>query len=331
MKESSHKTNAQQYTLVLPIKIHSYAHDELRRFLQVQLRSLNKFLDISSVYEFLIICREKEIGIIQKALLKHPSPLPIRLIPETSIVTKKVIANTSGWYLQQILKLAVANIVKTPLYLILDTDCFLTKAFTYNDLFHEGKIIVDTVPWTNEPYRWFWSMDIIDGVSFNELSAQLAISVTPQILVTDVVRQLLTYLYQKESSLSWDEYLSSRKFTEFTLYWLFLLKIKKLDLYQLGRAPSLLGNALWLPFELCKTKPKKKCALKRLWKKISPRQREKIHAQQQAIKYRLYPLVEKQVQTAFESNSYFHFSLIQSNIDDIQVEWIIEQTKKYLT
>lgn len=118
-----------QYTLVLPLKINAHNNDNLQRFIQIQLRSLNKFLDISSLYEFLIICKENEENIIQQELAKHPSPLPIRLITENTLIKNDIIKKISGWYLQQLIKIGVSKIVKTELYLVLDADCFLTKKF----------------------------------------------------------------------------------------------------------------------------------------------------------------------------------------------------------
>ena len=311
------------------IKIHNYNHNELRRFLHIQLRSLNTFLDRPSLYEFMIICKDDEISVIQKALLEHPSPLPIKLIPETSIVKSKVITNTPGWYFQQLLKLGVARIVKTPLYLILDADCFLTKPFAYKDLFHEGKIIMDKESWTNQPHWWFDSIGIIEGVSLNELASQPAIAVTPQIVVTEIVCQLLDYLDAKDQDSSWDEYLSPKTFTEFSLYWLFVIKNKKLDLYQLSGGPSLSSNALWLHL-LRFMIPSKRSLLSRLWKRISIRQARKEQVRRKALAEKFKALVEKQIKTSFEANHYFHFSLIQSSIDEIEVEWIIEQTNRYL-
>lgn len=79
-----------QYTIVLPLKVTSN-HDDLERFTQIQLRSLNKFLDVSSVYEFLIICKENEVSLIQQALIKVSSPLPIRIISENFIIKQCVI------------------------------------------------------------------------------------------------------------------------------------------------------------------------------------------------------------------------------------------------
>jgi hypothetical protein len=319
----------QQYTLVLPIKVNSYSHSDLQRFIHIQLRSLNKFLDSSSVCEFLIICKKNEIDIVKKALIEHPSPLPIQLLSEDLIVTEKVINNTSGWYLQQLLKLGIAKIIKTPLYLILDADCFLTKPFSYKDLFHEGKIIIDKICWTHNPGWWLDSMKIIEEVSLHELSAQLAMAVTPQILVTEVVCQLVDYLNHKEALVRWDEYLSLKKFTEYSLYWLFLIKLKKLDLYQLANGPSLLSNALW--WHLLRVTPPHKNIFSRAWKRISKRQRKKGHMVKNDIIMNFKTWSEKQIQASFESNTYFHFTLIQSSIDEIPVEWIIEQTNKYLS
>lgn len=59
-------------------------------------------------------------------------------------------------------------------------------------------------------------------------------SVTPQILMTDAVCELTDYLNKKNRGLSWDEYLCSNLFTEFTLYWLFLHKTNRIDKYQIS-------------------------------------------------------------------------------------------------
>ncbi len=318
----------QQYTIVMPIKIDAHNHDELQRFIQIQLRSLNKFLDISSVYEFLIIGKENETAIIQKALLEHPSPLPIRLIPEILIVKQKVINKTPGWYLQQLLKLGVAKIVKTSLYLILDTDCFLTKPFSYNNLFYQDKILMNRESWSHHPDWWFGSLKIINDVPLTTVAAQLAIAVTPQILVTNIVCELLDYLSHNEESSDWDEYLFTKSFTEFTLYWLFLLKTNRTDLYQSYNAgPLLLGNALWtIP---CQWLWVRHLTLLRRLKKLLKIQRRKPNVK---IKMGLVKqFIEQQVKSSFESNDYFYFSLIQSNIKEISLDWIIEQTNKYLS
>lgn len=313
----------EQYTIVMPIKIHAHEHDELRRFIEIQLRSLNKFLHVPSIHEFLIICKENEMSIIQKALQKHPSPLPIRLLSEKLIVKESVVNKTAGWYLQQILKLGAANIVKTPLYLVLDSDCFLTKPFAYQDLFYEGKILLDKEPWTNHPDWWLDVTKIID-IPFTKLAAQLTIAVTPQILITEAACELLDYLGQKAPKKSWDEYLSSQFFTEFTLYWLFLLKTNKIDRYQLsGEGPSLLGNALWMtPWSWHKRQSISRL-LKRFFNNRRRQRKFKVTQTKETIK--------QLVKTSFESNTYFHFSLIQSHIHEISVDWIIEQTNKYLS
>ena len=321
----------QQYTIVMPIKISAHSHDELHRFLYIQLRSLNKFLDRSSIYEFLIICKEQEMNIIQKALTEHPSPLPIRLISENRIVKEKIIPTMPGWYLQQLLKLGIAKeFVKTPLYLILDTDCFLTKPFSYKDLFYEGKILLDKEPWTNNPDWWLSAVKIIDDTPLTKVATQLTISATPQILVTDIVCELLDYLKNREPPLDWDEYLASRLFTEFSLYWLFLLKTNKTDIYQLSRnAPSLLGNALWWLPSPWRFGHHSNSVTKRIKALFSKKRRKKLKDLTWKIEQSKL-MIEQIVKTAFESNDSFHFSLIQSNIHEISVDWIIEQTNKYL-
>lgn len=310
-----------QYTLILPIKVTGRNRNDLQRFIEIQLRSLNKFLDASSVYEFLIICKENEIEIIQQGLLKDASLLPIRLVSEHSLIKKKVIDSTSGWYLQQLIKLGVSSIVKTPLYLILDSDCFLTKYFSYENLFYQGKILIDRENWIVHPEWWLASTQIINEIPLTELANQPVIAVTPQILVTDIVCELLDYLSHKEKWSRWDEYLSSKLFTEFTLYWLFLLKTNRIDMYQLsGAGPLLLGNALW------GSDWKNENWLTLTWfvkNLLSSKHRKKNKLKTQ--------ILAQQVKTSFESNDNFYFSLIQSNIKSISLKSIIEETDRYLS
>lgn len=312
---------AKQYTLILPIKITGRNRNDLERFIQIQLRSLNKFLDISSVYEFLIICKEPEINIIEQVLVKNHSPLPIRLISENSVIKQEVINKMSGWYLQQIIKLGISTIIKTPLYLILDCDCFLTKYFSYENLFYQDKILIDRENWTVHPEWWLASAEIISDVPVTKLASQPVIAVTPQILITEIARELLDYLSHKEKWLRWDEYLSTKNFTEFTLYWLFLLKRNRTNMYQLsGSGPLLLGNALWGGDWKNENWLTLAWFIKNL---LSSKHRKNNKLKKQ--------ILAQQVKTSFESNDNFYFSLIQSNIKDISLKAIIEETDKYLT
>jgi len=309
----------QQYTLVLPIKINAHNTDNLQRFIQIQLRSLNKFLDVSSLYEFIIICKENEENIIQQELAKHCSPLPIRLIPENSLVKKIVISKISGWSLQQLIKLGVSRLIKTPLYLVLDADCFLTKNFSYENLFHQNKILINTQSWMAHPEWWLASREIIEEVTVTKIGSAPVMWVTPQILVTDIVCELIDNLSQKDEPLRWDEYLSDKLFTEFTLYWLFLLKTNRTDMYQLYDSEKvLLDNAIW------KSHWENWSTLTWLLKNLLSNNHRKKSRLKNAI-------ISLQIKTAFESNDRFYFSLIQSNIKDISIESLIEETNKYLS
>lgn len=310
----------QQYTIVLPIKINAHNHDNLKRFIQIQLRSLNKFLDIYSLHEFLIICKENEENIIRKELEKYPSPLPIRLVTEDTLIKKEVIGKISGWYLQQLIKIGVSKIVRTKLYLVLDADCFLTKKFWYENLFYQEKILINTESWMVHPEWWLASAEIINEVSLSKLANKPVISVTPQILITNVVWELVDYLNEKKKPLRWDEYLSNNLFTEFTLYWLFLHKKNRIDMYQIsGGWPLLLGNAIWRsPWG-----KEKWWTLNWLMKNIFSRNHRKSNKLKKQI-------ISQHIKTSFESNDYFYFSLIQSNIKDISLESLIKETDKYL-
>lgn len=82
--------------------------------------------------------------------------------------------------------------------MILDADCFLTKNFSYENLFHEQKILMDTESWTTHPEWWMASIQIINDTPLTKLANRPVIAVTPQILVTELVCELTDYLSHKK-------------------------------------------------------------------------------------------------------------------------------------
>jgi len=302
-----------RYSIVLPLKLSShYHHNELTRFICILLPSLNKYLDIASVHEFIIICKPEEIKLVKNELGKQQSSLPINIISENLILKGKVISKTKGWYIQQLLKLGIARRIKTNYYLVLDSDCFLTKPFDYEKLFHHEKLIMNSNSWKVHKNWWLNSANIM-GIPFDILKEKPVIGVTPEILITSSVCDLLDFLTYKNEHLDWDEYLCTQKFTEFTLYWLFLIKSGLTNRYQKSGEPILLGNGLWRSTYTYNFS---------LMFHLSPNNLIKQSKREQFI--------EKHISKTFENNNSYYFSLIQSNIKHLSVECIANHINKHL-
>ncbi len=304
--------NKQQFTLVLPIKINDHHHhNELERLKRVLLPTLIKFSDSASVAEFLIICKPEETTIIEKTIKSVQSPFPIHILSEDTLVTPEISQNCKGWYLQQIIKLAVVEIIKTDHYLVLDSDCFLTKQFSYNDLFCDGKIVMNCDENSIFSHWWDESLCLLEYPA-SILENKPRMGVTPEILISSVVRDLINYLNEKSGD--WQQLLASNPFTEFTLYWLYCLKNDLTDNYQTTSSSQLLGNGLWT----IEGRPS--------WVRLIP----KKWRYSNFLKSIARQLLEKQLYIAFKDNENYHFSLIQSGIEVVAVDDIAEAITPYI-
>ncbi len=302
-----------RYSIVLPLKLSShYHHNELTRFISILLPSLNKYLDATSVYEFIIICKAEELNLVKNELGKQQSNLPINIISENLILKGEVISKSKGWYIQQLLKLGIARRIKTNYYLVLDSDCFLTRSFDYENLFFDEKLIMNTNSWKVHKIWWVNSADIID-IPLEPVKENPVMAVTPEILITSSVCELLDFLKNKNEYLDWDEFLCTKKFTEFTLYWLFLVKSGLTNRYQTSGGPILLGNGLWRSTYTNNFS---------LIFHLSPNNEIKEGKR----KY----FIEKHISKTFENNNNYYFSLVQSNIRHLSVECIADCINKHL-
>jgi hypothetical protein len=307
----------QQFTLVLPFKISGYhGANELGRLTGILLPSLYKFMDTNAVHTFFIICKDNEVETVEAALAGKNISIHIQVRSENTILKPETIANTKGWYIQQLVKLGVAKIITTEYYLVLDADCFLTRSFSYESLFCDHKLITNTESWTVHKDWWLNSLDILE-MSVDQISNNPVIAATPQTLKTGLVRQLLDFIDEKAGHIGWETYLSERKFTEFSLYWLFLIRHNLTHLYHSGSSPVLLGNALWNLYH-----PQKPGLFARLLpKRFRPGR---------TLSEENTRLIRQHIDACFQHNGDSFFSLVQSNIDGISVEWLSGQLQKYL-
>lgn len=301
-----------QFSLVLPIKINDHhLHNELDRICKILLPSLIVFIDPQSITELIIICKSNEKSRIEKGIATVRSPFPIVVLLEDSLLDAQIIKEAEGWYLQQILKLAVARVVKTEIYMVLDTDCFLTKSLGYDELFSDGKLLMNCE--TNFLFGNWWENSLsLLGYSASILENKPRMGVTPEILVTSIVENLIQYLDEKSGD--WQILLATNPFTEFTLYWLYCLRNNLTDHYQTDPLPGLLGNALWT----IEGRPR--------WIRLLP----KKWRYSKFTKDIARQLLEKHLYITFNDNQNYYFSLVQSGIEVTSVDCIATSLAPYL-
>lgn len=197
--------------------------NNLDRFMRIGMRTYKRFMNPDIVADFFVIVPKPDFDRIKRRLLAEYPEWPWRVIVEDVIVARTV---PSGWAKQQTAKLAISSLVKTSHYLIIDDDTYLTRPLREaQELFDErGRARMNRCD-IDFPFFFLWSSQVL-GVEWDQVQdAPFHMAITPEIFVTDVVRDLVQVLEDKYGShMKWQEYLAEHKFTEYCLYWIFLIK-----------------------------------------------------------------------------------------------------------
>jgi len=213
--------------------------------------SLEKFVDRDSLHEVIYICPDNDLEHMES--LKS-SPLNIRLIPDSQLIDNSI-NFSSGWFKQQILKLKVSEHIETDHYILLDADMFATRHTSFSDLIVNGKAKIGTIPYHTHQDWWENTAEIMGYEIDYDLKERVP-GCTPQILHTSLVKELMEHLCVKVfKDKNWVEELSKLcpnsagdskiRWTEYCLYWLFVIKEKGLyDYYNEGDT-ILVDKAVW--------------------------------------------------------------------------------------
>jgi Family of unknown function (DUF6492) len=161
-----------------------------------------------------------------------------------------------GWYVQQLVKLAIADRVATPFYLTLDADVICVRPTSYEDLVRDGRALVQTTT-PNHPE---WNDDAERVLGLPRSGRQYA--VTPAVLSTDAVRRLADHLQRRvrrrlRRVVSWRSYLlRTLPWTEYALYHTFLEKTGLFDRYHVhGGVDAIYANCVWMESEFDEWQP----------------------------------------------------------------------------
>ncbi len=213
-------------TIAIPV-----SEKDVYRLECVLLPSINVFFDKNFLHELILIYMPSAKLKCEDLQVKFPH-LKIRCIDENEISNEPVNVRwrRRGWHYQQILKLGIAKFVITEKYLLMDADCFAIKNITEDVLIPNGKNLITFKSYYGYMGRWVRESSWL----LKKSKVPPMMGVTPQIINTNIVLEMLDYL-ETEYDTSWNKILSHNKFTEYTLYWIYLShKYESNDLYTEG-------------------------------------------------------------------------------------------------
>jgi hypothetical protein len=240
-----------KYSIVIPIKQYTYFwsdngldkrqstiyHNNIRRFFEISWKTHDKNLkkeDIDCIY-FIVPFDEKQY--VENMIQTYIRDVKTKIITDDDLIPYKFQFNSHRK--QMLLKLLVYKYVKTNLYLVLDDDIISLKSFTYHDLFLGKKLKYASESGINsQPYVWECSRDLLQlNNKTNIYKLKNTMSITPEILITSVVVDMMNYLVRIHGSVNKLYNIMTRvSWTEYTLYWLYLRYIDKkgISYYTIG-------------------------------------------------------------------------------------------------
>ena len=228
-------------TIVIPISSQARDGLDFRRFEKVLYPSLLRHVRGSGlIHDVIIVCPAGD----RRKIPHVPEPL-MRVVTDQDLLDPFTNLHTDSWLRQQALKLFIHARVATDTYLVLDADCFAVKDLREPDLFPEGKARLGLEESEVAHFEWWaQSSELLEREDTSPPEWPY-IGVTPQILYTRIVAGLLTEL-ENIHQMDPKEVLGKNKFTEFTLYWLYLLRTTRPEeLYYMDNTRLSLSKAVW--------------------------------------------------------------------------------------
>jgi len=195
-----------KFSFILPIKLDtSYnfighadkvlnTKSNLERVIDIQLRTFEKFLVKEDLDNFYIVCVPNELELIKEKLKSYD--FPFVFINEDDLVED--VSNPDLWehivpswrthIKQEFIKLALTSHSTTEHNITLDADVILTKEFGYNEMFHDGKLLLAKVLDFTRPQKpefFQYATAILDTPDDkrDEMRFRSIMGVTPQILL----------------------------------------------------------------------------------------------------------------------------------------------------
>ena len=221
-----------QVELVLPLKANNDERgSDIERTQTGLVPSLRRYCHSDFVRKLSIVVPDRDLATARS--LTRSFDVPTEVIAEGELVPRvpRDIPRR-GWYLQQLIKLAYAQICETPFYVTLDADVFLLHGFG-PELLQDGRAPAHYEPASAHRGWWVRSAEIVEEIrdAFH-YNRGTAFGVTPAFLATDIVLGLidrLSYLAEARRCADWIDFLCQRTtndddtWTEYSLYWTYLI------------------------------------------------------------------------------------------------------------
>lgn len=203
--------------------------DEIR-LLQLQAKSIVMFLDTKLLSSIYVVVNDPSFNLFSKTfkdiVLPEYGPLSdkVILVDAQDICSRQTSMHLmKGWIKQQILKLYVASIVQEEHYLVLDCKNHFIKPISHKNFFSKsGLPKINTSKVTNYHQHFSNSLSYF-GINSRDYTDKSFPTITPYLIVTRIASDLIYEVERREKKPFSTIFLEKGPFTEFYLYFGFLL------------------------------------------------------------------------------------------------------------
>lgn len=231
------------------IDIVTCVYEQELGMLALQAQSLAKFLDEKIVNKIYVIVNDMNGDLVRLKILQRIKPLYLHLAGRVEVIdASKLIdlkPNDNGWVTQQVLKLKIATLSTTDIYLLLDAKNHLTKKLSESDLFAaDGK---PKVFWQAIGAAWnhrrCYLSNFFDLPS-PDLSEKTLPVITPYLMHRQIVLDMVAFVEEKtEKNISALFREHPHDVSEFLLYFFYLKKNHDISSLYSSGAPF--GTVIW--------------------------------------------------------------------------------------
>ena len=139
-----------------------------------------------------VMCPDSQVQKIRQQYAALSLPFELRVEPELELVPEfSLKVRQSGWFRQQVIKLAIHERIESDLYLTLDADVICTRPVSAEQLIGTGKGACHTFPL---PEQIYWYKRIEDVLRIKAPRLGISHNVTPALLHRDGVKALRAHI-----------------------------------------------------------------------------------------------------------------------------------------
>lgn len=268
---------AQRLVFVLPIALSNTGRDD-SDLLRAQLlwASLDRYFNKSDLERLIIVSPARDLPVISQAAAPFQGSLRIDVVDENDIcpelATDPVTLNkwpkpNTGWFRQQLIKLAIHRYIETAFYITLDCDVLFVRNFSVRSLIKDGRADVGVL--RSGDFEHTFRTDVAEHeVSVRYARMRHAEGVlgmrrpavclnqwygeTPVILSRDVVSGLVDCIEEKWQKPWRSALLEHLPWTEYCLYFLYAEASGLFERYHAPAGPDCVlrfSQSLWQPSE----------------------------------------------------------------------------------